>query len=645
MDKSSNLWIGNDYGIDFIPITSPLTWLDERYGIEGGVYSTTVMNNNLYISTNRGIYYNKWESGNIEGDFKIIEDFKGETWTSYPLFNNILFGQHQQSFILEGNQTRKISDENGGWIFWEDAEHPGLVFEGIYNGIIVYNIVNNSLVFRNKISGFEISTRLIVKDDEGYYWLARPYKGIYQFRLNEKATGIAEYNFFSVESGCPKNIYVYKMGRDIIFPAQNGIYQFNKRTNTFVIDEKYTAIFNSPNQVVGLTEDELGNIWYFKDQVPSFLKKTPQGYLSISYPELFKLQSILIPGYEKIYPYNLNSIFIHTTNGLAHFAPSLSKRKPVAYNAIINEVKCSSNDSVLYHGFAHNAKQRKALPFAMNAIYFNFSATFFEVPEKIVFKYRLQGFENEWSDWTEKNYKEYTNLWEGEYAFDVIAKNYMGQESQHAVFNFTILPPWYRSKWAYIAYLFVTASLIYFVIRTINHKFIKQKISIETVKEHEIRKQQKEYTEDLLQAEMEKKNLELASIAMQIAAKNDVLTEVLHSLNTISPKVDPEARKLLEDLIRKTQGNIDNDSDWDRFLDYFDKVHDNFLTKLQRRFNDLTATDLKLCAYLRMQLSSKEIADLMNISQRGVEKARYRLRKKFNIDPTIDLYHFIISLS
>jgi hypothetical protein len=645
LDKSGNLWIGNDYGIDFIPIASPLTWFDDKYGIEGGVYSSIIHNNNFYVSTNRGVYYNKWDLGNIKSNFNTIELFKGETWTSYLLNDNILFGQHQRSFIIEGNQTKKITDEKGGWIFWQDPEHPGLVFEGIYNGILVYNIVNNSLVFRNKIDGFNISTRVIVKDDEGYYWLARSYKGVYQFRLNEKATGVAEFNFFSIENGCPKNIYVYKIGSDIIFTAKDGgIYRFSKLTNHFEIDEKYSALFNSKSQIIGINTDIQGNIWYFKDNVPSYLKKTPQGYKPISYPELNKLQNVLISGFEGIYPFDSNSVFIYTNNGLAHFNPLLSKRIPIAYNAIINEVKSTSNDSVLFQGFSNNYNLKQKLPFSMNALYFNFSGTFYEVPEKIKFKFRLKGFENNWSEWTDKNYKEYTNLWEGQYAFEVIAKNYMGQESQHATYYFTISPPWYRSKWAYSVYLIIAISIIYFIVQLIKQKFDKQKISLETEKEHEIRKQQKEYKEDLLQAEMEKKNLELASIAMQIAAKNDALTEVLNSLITIAPKVDNEARLLVEELMRKTQGNIDLASDWDKFLDYFDKVHDNFLMKLQNRYNDLTGTDLKLCAYLRMQLSSKEIADLMSISLRGVEKARYRLRKKFNIDPNIDLYQFIISL-
>jgi hypothetical protein len=644
IDNNSNLWIGNDYGIDFIPITSPLTWLDEKYGIEGGVYSTIIQNNNIFISTNRGIYYNKWESGNITNNFKIIETFKGETYCSYELYDNIIFGQHQRSFILKGDQTKKITDENGGWIFWQDPEHPELLFEGTYNGILVYNIVNKGIEFRNKIEGFNISTRLVVKDDEGYYWLARPYKGVYQFRLNQNATGVSEYNFYSIENGCPKNICVYKIGSDIVFTTKNGIYKFNKQTNSFIIDEKYSAIFNSKSQIVGINTDERGNIWYLKDNVPFFLEKTPDGYKSISYPELYKLQSVLIPGHEKIFPVDSTSVFIFTNYGLAHFNPTLSKRKPLAYNTVINEVKCTSNDSLICHGFSRDYKANTILPFTMNAIYFNFSAVFFEVGNKIMFKYRLIGFENDWSEWTEKNYKEYTNLWEGQYTFEVIAKNYMEHESKPALYRFTILPPWYRATWAYVAYLLIFISIICFIVRSVKQKFDIQKIFLETEKEQEIQIHQKEFREDLLQAEMEKKNLELASIAMQITAKNDALNEVLNSLNSISPKVDFEAKLLIEELIRKTRGNIDMVSDWNKFIEYFDIVHNNFITKLQKRYADLTATDLRLCAYLRMNLSSKEIADLMSISIRGVEKARYRIRKKFNIDPNIDLYQFIITL-
>ncbi|RYY00234.1 MAG: hypothetical protein EOO53_22325 [Gammaproteobacteria bacterium] len=84
------------------------------------------------------------------------------------------------------------------------------------------------------------------------------------------------------------------------------------------------------------------------------------------------------------------------------------------------------------------------------------------------------------------------------------------------------------------------------------------------------------------------------------------------------------------------------DENWEHFAHHFDKVHTDFLVVLKSRYPNLTPGELKLCAYLRMNLSNKEIAQLVNISTRGVEIARYRLRKKLGLSKETNLFDFLI---
>jgi hypothetical protein len=644
VDKSNNLWVGNDYGIDVIPISSPLTWFDNRLGVQGVAYCMLPHSNQLYIGTNRGLYVNDIEPGYNDTGFKIIEGTKGKTWALYPFFDKIICGHNSGSLLIEDKHASPISGIFGSWLFWTDPQYPGFIFEGNYNGILVYTIQNKTIKFRNKMDGFKEASRIVEKDDEGYYWIAHPNKGISQLKFNDNLTGVSELYFYSIEKGCPKNVYEYKIGKDLFFTSPDGIYKLNTYNNKFEPEKKFSDIFKSKGQVNGIKEDDNGNVWYVQNCKMHFLKRTSQGYSQVDYPELNKLQNILMPGFERIYILDSTSIFFATANGVAHFSTSMSKRKPIPYNALIDEVKCPLKDSILFVGFSNNLEKKKELPYGMNALYFSFSATYFEFPEKIYFKYRLKGFDNNWSDWTDKNYKDYTNLWEGHYIFEVVAKNYMEQESQPAFYSFVISPPWFRSISAYIVYLLALLTFIFLIIRYIKIKFQKQKEIIENEKTLEINKKQKEHRAELLHSEMEKKNLELASIALQIAAKNEVLIKVVNSLQVIEPQVAQDTKNLIGELIDTTRSSIDLDSDWNKFLDYFNEVHDNFLEKLKNKYNDLTSIDLRLCAYLRMQLTTKEIASMMNISVRGVEKARYRLRKKINIDTNIDLTEFIISI-
>jgi DNA-binding CsgD family transcriptional regulator len=86
---------------------------------------------------------------------------------------------------------------------------------------------------------------------------------------------------------------------------------------------------------------------------------------------------------------------------------------------------------------------------------------------------------------------------------------------------------------------------------------------------------------------------------------------------------------------------MSDDDNWEKFSENFNLVYDNFMQKITAVYPDLKRNDLKLCAYLRMGLSSKEMASLLNTSVRSVETARYRLRKKLNMDSGENLLNFI----
>jgi DNA-binding CsgD family transcriptional regulator len=100
---------------------------------------------------------------------------------------------------------------------------------------------------------------------------------------------------------------------------------------------------------------------------------------------------------------------------------------------------------------------------------------------------------------------------------------------------------------------------------------------------------------------------------------------------------------MISPLIKKINKDIESENQWKVFETHFENVHEAFLKRLKNQYTELTPRELKLCAYLRRNISSKEIALLMNISTRGVEISRYRLRKKLNLDRSVNLTYFIIS--
>ena len=151
---------------------------------------------------------------------------------------------------------------------------------------------------------------------------------------------------------------------------------------------------------------------------------------------------------------------------------------------------------------------------------------------------------------------------------------------------------------------------------------------------------------DKLLGEIDFKNSELATTAMHLVQKGEILAKIKTELGQTIKAIDNEkAASELKKMIKVLSEDEKMDKDWEHFAQHFDKVHSDFVAVLKEKHNNITPNELKLCTYLRMNLSTKEIAQLMNISVRGIEISRYRLRKKLGIATEISLFDYLINLS
>ncbi len=218
------------------------------------------------------------------------------------------------------------------------------------------------------------------------------------------------------------------------------------------------------------------------------------------------------------------------------------------------------------------------------------------------------------------------------------------------------MPPWYQTFWAYLIYVLLFLGIVYLVYRSV------KKILISQQKRHEEEQRQLQYLHQLelekteaeiiklknekLQAEIEHKNTELASVAMHLVQKGELLANVKEEMGRLKKGINGDKpTDDLKKILRILDEENRMDKDWDHFASHFDRVHSDFLRTLKTKFPNLSAHELKLCAYLVMNLSSKEIAQLMNISVRGVEISRYRLRKKFHLATETNLFDFLLGFS
>jgi len=310
----------------------------------------------------------------------------------------------------------------------------------------------------------------------------------------------------------------------------------------------------------------------------------------------------------------------NANEGFIHYKPELENRIAVERPLVINRVYSVAQDSILYNRkpFEVNVKNLEELVVSNKAKVLRFEIESFQFKKvnSQQFRYFLKGFDSNYGDWTNASFKEYSNLTEGNYEFKVQTRDYLGGILNSPPLNLIVKPPFYRSLLAKILYAILGMLTIYFISRYYN-SLLKRK-----VKEKEEAKQ----------LELVMKQRELIEIQEQKEK------ELLHRKGNIK-----ETKQGLELIVKEIDITLRLQEDWEQFEHHFDQVHGDFLSRLRNEFLDLSPNEQKLCAFLRLNLNTKDMANLMGISQRGVEVARYRLRKKLALGKGQNLTKFILN--
>ena len=236
----------------------------------------------------------------------------------------------------------------------------------------------------------------------------------------------------------------------------------------------------------------------------------------------------------------------------------------------------------------------------------------------------------------------------GDYTFKVRAKVANSQPENTAVYSFTIYKPWYLTNFALIIYFLLICLVAYFINKAYrefyykqNQKLIEENNLLLEIKELENEQQLMKLRNDQLSIDVDTKNKELAVSTMSLIKKDELLSLIKEDLKKTS---DEASSRSIKSVITTITKNISDDNTWNVFKDAFDTADKDFLKKVKQAHSSLTPNDLRLCAYLRLNLSSKEIAPLLNISVRSVEIKRYRLRKKMDLSHETGLVEYILSI-
>ncbi len=660
-DKIGNLWMGLDNGISYIQTNSAITEFFPDGKLEGTCYTASIYENNLYTGTNTGVYRIEWKPYYFpeeKKNFELIPNSQGQVWSIGEYQNKLLVGHQNGPYTIREREASRLAGLLGVWQYVPYLDD--YLIAGHYSGIGLFKQKEDGLEYLGMMEGLDESSRLLAYDG-ATIWMAHPYRGIYQIDLSIENKQVT-YNFYDADNGLPSNNnnHLFQLNDRVVFTGERGVFRFDSKKNIFLPDEGFNEIFGSQNRVKYLKQDKRGNIWYVVENEVGVLKIKDKALdKQIERMPIPELSGKLVRGFEFIFPVDEKNVLFATEKGFIHFDPTRYNVLTPALEIVLSEVWLKTErDSLLFGGHVLNGQQAiiPNLNPSQNGLKFIFSSTDHEGYEFVTYSHFLEGSEVGWSAWDRNTTLDINNLRPGDYSLHLKAKNKFGKESTITSFQFIINPPWYASNFAFTIYGFLLIGAFISLAFFQNKKHEKEKAFMEIThmqeqeKKEELVRQSKEKINELerqkLETEVQFKNQELAAATMNLLQKSEMMSSIQASLEKMKKQngKNEDIYQEINRLLKLVKSENDIDQDWERFSVHFDQVHSDFLKRLGEYHPNLSPNDYKLSAYLRMNLSSKEIAALMNISIRGVEAGRYRLRKRLELDGGENLTEYLIRL-
>jgi DNA-binding CsgD family transcriptional regulator len=639
-DADKNLWVGLDNGINCINLQSPVQNFVDNTGNLGTIYTSKLYNGKLYIGTNQGLFYKNYQTND---EFKFINGTKGQVWSLFEYDGTLFCGHDSGTFIVDHGFARNIFPKSGTWKFETVPNQKGMLLQGNYYGISVLEKVGNQWRFRDKIKGFDYSARYFEITNSLEVYVSHEYKGVFRLQLDNKllkTNGFTTY--VTPQKG--KNASLTKFNNAIYYAYKEGIFKLNNKTKQFEKDKLLSSVFEKDEYTSGkLIVDNSNKIWLFS--------KNYIHYFSVSkLSNQLKQNVIPIPasltnsmlGFENISQISNSDYLIGTTDG--YYTMNINDLSFKNYNVSISNIATNRLNEPLTN---RSIQENGIFKYDDNNITFSYTVPEYNKYVNAEYQFLLQGFQEEWSEWNAKPTVNFKNLPPGEYVFKVRSKFANSTLENTAVYSFRILKPWYESTLAIFVYLILSLVLVRFIHKTYKNYYQKQKEKL--IEENNLLLEIKELENDQeimrvrneqLSQDVDAKSRELAVSRMSLNSKNELLAFIKEDLK----KTTDDGNRSIKSVISTINKNISEDDTWSVFKEAFDNADKDFLKKIKMAHPLLTPNDLRLCAYLRLNLSSKEVAPLLNISVRSVEIKRYRLRKKMELSHEQGLVEYILAV-
>jgi|SRR5690554_2197667 len=646
-DRDNSIWAAMDNGISNIRTTSPFSFFEPTDIQIGLVEDILTFNDRLYLATNQGVYnYSERE----EKIFRLT-GFDNQSWFIKSFGNQVFVGHNLGTSLLENDREVPIPGARTGGMDMIETTLNGnnILLESTYTALYIYSQDSSGKwVFSHQIKGFSDLIKNIEIDHTGNIWAGHMYKGVYRIKLKNDLSRVAEIeNYLSLDSTqltTLRPVKVMKLKGRIVFADGHSFFTYDdiqQKIVPFKLLNDDLPGFADSYRIVPVNDDLF---WFIRNTEYALVEFIQHRYRLRDRIPYSILNNPPNEGRANIYVADDSISYFCLNGGIGRYRFT---------EDILQETSDLQISSVAYYDrkndrtFFLDAGKKGVIEYKNNDIVFQFSHPEFS---KKIFRVEcyLHGYDNRWVTADENLSISYNNLPADEYILKARVLDNSGNELSAVSFSFRIKNPWYKTWWSILTYITIILLLSGWIIKNHIQKIIHKKNQLFIEQENrrlaQLERQEKEITSlrnEKLESELTFKSKELASATMLIINHSEFLRNLRSTIQNqiLAGKIN---RAQGNELVNMIGNSLSDEDEWKLFQDNFDLIHQNFFRKLKERYPTLTPTDLKLCALLRLNYSSKEVSSMLNISIRGVEAARYRLRKKINLTEAVNLVDFMI---
>ncbi len=631
-DERGNLWAGTDKGYAHIAFDSPVTVYRDERGETGSTYSAALYRGELYVGTNQGIYVYRASPDGRYDDRRFIMGSQGQVWFLQETDGRLYAGLNDGTYILEGDRLRKVSEVNGAYTFKRQPGHDDThILQSTYSNLVVFGRQGGVWGQDRVIRGFSAPARFLERDHLGALWVGHSIKGLYRLQPTESLDSITVVDTIGVEDGLdePSN-RVFGIENRIVVTTSSRVYQWDALNRRMVPFEELERALGDHTGVLNIVPAGTNRYWVImRDEAALYeIRFGNVREIMRLAPAMYGLS--LVEGYETIVPLNDRIHLICLEDGFALLDLQVIGARDAGTGApVFRDTRITGSYDYVTLTWS-SGRSAGIRPF---------------------FQYRLLGYSDTWSEWNSRTSVTFDRLPPGTYTMQVRMLTDAGRVSAVAENAFRISPPWYLSWPAYLFYAVLVVSFGVMIRLYQSRRRWKRRES-ELREDHDrIRTLKEKVENDLvllsnqkLQDEIAYKSNQLATSTMAMIRKNELLGKLRQEIEAQKAELGQRLpAKYANRLTRLIDQGLQDELEWEQFEHLYDQAHSDFFKRIKADYPALTPSDLRLCAYLRMNLSSKEIAPLLNITVRGVEERRYRLRKRLNLKTDQNLTELIMT--